>query len=216
LEHAQRRVEEMAALSAIGVDIPQHVGENYVEQVEYALRLAAKMSDDQMVQALEKIQASLQEQQAAVAQLGNARPDDVQLAGVGWQLQARMMLVQLGLSNAQMFREQLAIMLQGVDGPSSTQDPSVTEQPSVTETPSPDDDNSNSANSNDDDSNSNDDDANGNDDDSNSNDDDDNGNDDDDDNDNDDDDDDDDDDNSNGMILNPFFAVFARIGALSN
>ena len=211
LDHAQRRVDEMAALAALGVAVPEQVGDDYSERVAYALRLAARMSDDAMSQALEKIQQSLQKQQAAVELLRVARPDDAQLAGVEWQLRQHMDLVALGLGDPQMFREQLAIMLQGFDGPSSTQDPSVTEEPSVTETPEPEDDNSNDANTNDsntndddanvnDDGNGNDDDVNANDDNGNANgDDDDNGNDDDDDNGNDDDDNgNDDDSNGNG------------------
>src|SRR5512139_2979933 len=42
LEQAQRRVNEMAALAEVGVSIPEHVGKDYVERVEYALRLAAR------------------------------------------------------------------------------------------------------------------------------------------------------------------------------
>jgi len=174
LEHTQRRVDEMRALAQMGVAVPEQVGNDYVERVDYALRLAARMSDDQVAQALEKIQQSLQKQLAAVEQLRAARPDDAQLAGVESQLREQVSLVALGLSDPQMFREQLAAMLQGFKGASSTQDPSVTEEPSTTETPEPEDNNSNDANAND--SNTNDDDANANDsntnDDANSNDDD--------------------------------------------
>jgi len=172
LEHAQRRVNEMAALIEMGVGVPAHVSDDFVEGVEYALRLAAKMSDTEMALALEKIQRSLQVQLAGVEQLRLARPGDMQLAGLEFQLQQRIGLVELGLSNPQMFREQLAGMLQGSEGPSSTQDPSVTEEPSVTPAPGDDnstnansnDTNSNDANSNGDDSNTNDDNANNNDD----------------------------------------------------
>ncbi|OGO37381.1 MAG: hypothetical protein A2W35_06750 [Chloroflexi bacterium RBG_16_57_11] len=217
LEHAQRRVDEMRALAEMGVAVPENVGDDYDGRVEYALRLAARMSDDPMSQALEKIQQSLQEQLAAVEQLRIARPDDAQLAGVEIQLRQHLSLVALGLADPQKFREQLAAALHGSDGPGSTQDPSVTEEPSVTETPEPEDDNSNDGNTNDDntnddnananegktngDDNTNDDDANSNEDDINDNDNDNNSNDDDiDDNDNDsnsNDDDNDNDSNSN-------------------
>jgi hypothetical protein len=167
LGQAQRRVDEMAKLAAMGVSVPEKVNREYVERVEYSLRLAARIRDDQMSEALGKIQAGLQKQLAAVEQLRAARPDDAQLAVVEEQLHRQLGLVALGLSDPQAFREQLAAMLQGIQGPSSTQDPSVTEEPSKTETPEPGDDNSNDENSND--SNANDDVANGNDDDSNGN-----------------------------------------------
>jgi hypothetical protein len=175
LEHTQRRVDEMMALSQIGTDVPEHLAVGYAEQVEYTLRLASKMSDSEMAQALEKIQISLQEQQGAVAGLLATRPEDMQLAILAKQLGQYVDLVGLGQSQPGMFREQLAALSQGFEEPSSTQDPSVTEAPSATETPEPGDDNSNDANAND--SNTNDgsansngsDDGNANDDSSNSN-----------------------------------------------
>jgi hypothetical protein len=204
LEHLQRRVVEMAALGEMGEQIPAHLSKGYVEQVEYALRLASKMSDEETALALSRIQASLQEQLWTVEQLQLTHPDDAQLTIVAGQLRQYLGLVALGLNNPGMFAENLAALLQGAAGPSITQEPSVTETPVVTETPPPGDDNSNddNANGNGDDSNSNDDNANG-DDDSNSNGDDDdddsnsNGGDDDDDS-NSNGDDDDDDSNSNG------------------
>jgi hypothetical protein len=162
LEHAQRRVDEMAILGEMGESIPQHLADGYAEQVEYTLRLASRMSEAEMTLALAKIQASLQEQLGLVERLQLARPADTKLAAVTTHLRQYMGLVALGLSEPQAFGESLATVTQGTDGPSSTQ------EPSVTETLAPGDDNSNDANAND--SNSNDDDANGNDD-SNSNDD---------------------------------------------
>jgi hypothetical protein len=214
LEHLQQRVDEMAALSKMGADIPEQLAEGYAEQVEYTLRLASKMSDAEMPQALDGIQVSLHEQLDVVTGLLAARPQDQEMAGVAEQLGRYAGLVELGLSQPQMFREGLAALLQGSEDPSSTQDPSVTEEPSVTETPEPGDDNSNDDNANDsntnddsvngndsntnaDDSNTNDDDSNSNDDDSNTNDDDSNTNDDDDSNINDDDDSNSNDDDSN-------------------
>ncbi len=214
LEHLQQRVDEMAALSKMGADIPEQLAEGYAEQVEYTLRLASKMSDAELTQALEGIQVSLHEQLDVVTGLLAARPQDQEMAGVAEQLGRYAGLVELGLSQPQMFREGLAALLQGSEDPSSTQDPSVTEEPSVTETPEPGDDNSNDDNANDsntnddsvngndsntntDDSNTNDDDSNSNDDDSNTNDDDSNTNDDDDSNSNDDDSNSNDDDDSN-------------------
>jgi hypothetical protein len=161
LGHAQRRVDEMAALARLGMAVPKQTAEDYAGRVEFALRLAARMTDDPMSAALAKIQLSLQTQLSAVEQLAAARPDDLQLAGVEWQLRQHLGLVLLGLSEPQMFREQLAAVLQGAAAPSITQDPSVTEEPSVTVTPDPGDDNSNDDNANGNDSNTND--ANGND-----------------------------------------------------
>jgi hypothetical protein len=154
LEHAERRVDEMKALGQTGTDVPEHLAEGYTEQVEYTLRLAAKMSDPEMTQALEKIQTSLQQQQGAVAGLLATRPGDVQLAVLAKQLGQYVELAGLGQSQPGMFREQMAALLQGFEEPSSTQDPNATE------TPEPGDDNSNDANAND--SNTNGDDANGN------------------------------------------------------
>ncbi len=187
LDQVQRRVDEMAALSEMGEEVPDHLAEGYAEKVEYALRLASRMPDAEMTLALGKIQASLQEQLGLVEQLQIAQPEDVQMTRVATQLRQFLGLVAVGLNNPQMFAENLAVLLQGSGGLSAT------EELGVTKTQTPGDDNSNSANSNDsnsngddganansNDSNSNDDDANGNDDDANSNDDDDdNGNDDD-------------------------------------
>jgi hypothetical protein len=161
LGHAQRRVDEMRALGEIGADVPAHLVKDYAERVEYTLRLASKMSDPEMAQALEVIRVSLQEQLGVVGGLQAARPQDQQLASVAAQLGQYMELVKLGLGQPAMFREQVAGLVQGVEGPSSTEDPSVTEAPSITETPEPGDDNSNDANAND--SNTNDDSANVND-----------------------------------------------------
>ena len=160
LNHTQRRVNEMAALTKMGVTIPENGGKDYVERVEYTMRLAARMPDDQMAPALEKIQQTLQEQLTVVEQLRAVHPEDAQLAGVESQLHQHMDLVALGLINPGVFREQLASMLKGSEGPSSTKDPSVTEEPSGTETPEPEDENSNDTNVND--SNTNDDEVNGN------------------------------------------------------
>jgi hypothetical protein len=177
LGQAQHRVDEMAKLAASGVAVPEQVGVDYSGRVEYSLRLAAKLPDNQLSKVLEKTQQSLQKQLSTVEQLRLARPDDAQLARVETRLREHLSLAALGLSNPQMFRERLAARLQGIQGPSSTQDPSATEPPASTETPEPGDDNNNNSNtndsnSNDDNGNMNDDDANSNDDDVNSNDDD--------------------------------------------
>jgi Domain of unknown function (DUF5667) len=160
LEHTQRRVSEMAGLTKMGVNVPEQVSKDYGERVEYALRLAARMPDDQMTKALEKIQQSLRQELTAVEQLRASHPEDAQLARVETQLHQHMDLVALGLSNPGVFREQLASMLKGSEGPSSTKDPSATEEPSGTETPEPEDENSNDTNVND--SNTNEDEVNGN------------------------------------------------------
>ncbi len=74
LEFAERRVEEMAALNELGMEIPQHVAAQYQEQVEYTLRLAAGLSDEQIIPGLERVHTRLQEQLQRLEQLQPIKP----------------------------------------------------------------------------------------------------------------------------------------------
>jgi hypothetical protein len=129
LEFTQRRVDEMAALNQLGMTIPAHVASQYQEQVEYTLRLAAGLSDDDITPALEQIHSRLQEQLRTLDQLHQANPGDPALNQAREQLRQQLHLVETGLQDPQQFREQMRLRERLVQ---QTQAPSRTEAPDPT------------------------------------------------------------------------------------
>jgi uncharacterized membrane protein YgcG len=129
LEFAQRRVEEIAALKELGIEIPPHVAAQYQEQVEYTLRLAAGLPDEQIVPGLERVRTRLQEQLQRLDQLSQVNPNDPALIQARDRVREQLRLVDDGLGDPQQFRERIRTREQ--QGPI----PSATEQPGPTVTP---------------------------------------------------------------------------------
>ncbi len=113
LEIAQRRVQEMAALSEMDIEIPVHLASQYQEQVEYAL-IAAEMPDDEIVPALEQVRTKLQEQLRIMEQLHQAQPEDPALVQAREQLRNMEQLHQAQPEDPALVqaREQVRIMEQ--------------------------------------------------------------------------------------------------------
>jgi hypothetical protein len=132
LEFTQRRIDEMKALSDLGIKVPEHLAAQYQEQVEFALRLGAGLSDDKITPALEQIRSRLQEQLQIMEQLQQVSPDDAVLARIRERLQEQLRLVELGLRDPQQFREQLRLREQIRQ---QTQQPTATQEPGATATP---------------------------------------------------------------------------------
>jgi len=132
LEFAQRRVDEMEALNQLGMTIPAYAAAQYREQVEYTLRLAAGLSDDQISPALEQIRTRLQEQLRTLEKLHLANPDNPALIQAREQLREQLRLAEAGLQDPQQFRLQVRARERLVQ---QTQAPSETEAPNPTITP---------------------------------------------------------------------------------
>lgn len=107
LEFTQRRIEEIAALNGLGLEIPVHVAAQYQEQVEYTLRLATGLTDEQITPGLERVRTQLQEQLQRLEQLCQSSPNDPALIQVRDRLREQLRLVEDGLSDPQQFRNQI-------------------------------------------------------------------------------------------------------------
>lgn len=123
LEIAQRRVQEMAALSEMDIEIPVHLASQYQEQVEYALRVAAEMPDDELIPALLQIQTQLQEQLRIMEQFHQAQSENPVLVQAREQLRYQLRLVELGLVDPLQFRAQIRHRQQFGFGPAPTEPP---------------------------------------------------------------------------------------------
>jgi Domain of unknown function (DUF5667) len=140
LEFAQRRVDEMAALSQLGLTIPVHAATQYQEQVEYALQLAAGLSDLEIVPALEQIRTRLQEQLNTLEQLSQANPNDHALILARDLLREQLRLAEAGRQDPQQFRTQMQTRERLVQ---QTLTPLETEEPDPTMTPGANNSNTN-------------------------------------------------------------------------
>jgi uncharacterized membrane protein YgcG len=140
LEFSQRRVDEMAALNQLNMNIPEHVATQYQEQVEYTLRLAAGLPDNQIIPALEQVRTRLQEQLRTMDQLHQANQDDPELIRAREQLREQLRLAEDGLQDPQRFREQVR---ERERQRLQTQKPASTDEPSATVAPGSGNTNSN-------------------------------------------------------------------------
>ena len=109
LELANRRVEEMVALSASGVTPSDVVLARLENHLDQTLHLAAGLDDDGFAPAMEKVRQTMQiqERELIQAQVQAATPAEAQLARARDMIQARLRLVEDGLQDPVAFRERL-------------------------------------------------------------------------------------------------------------
>ena len=119
LDFTNRRVDEIAALSASGKPIPTAVVNRLQAEIEGGLQLAAGMDDTNLRRALERIQAALQHQEQKMSQVqerANLNADPA-LEQVRTMLHERLVEVNAGLADPQRFRLRVR---QGFQGGQST------------------------------------------------------------------------------------------------
>jgi hypothetical protein len=109
LELADRRVEEMVALSSSGVTPPDAVLARLENHLNQTLHLAAGLDEDCFASAMEKVRQAMQIQEQALihAQVQAATPAEAQLIRARDMIQAQLRLVEDGLQDPLAFRERL-------------------------------------------------------------------------------------------------------------
>ncbi len=93
LQFTQTRAEEINALIARGVNIPEAVQTRYQAQIEQAIQLAAGMDPDQALKAMEQVLERLRTQQTQMLQTRqtqNAAPEDPVMLQIRDMLQERI------------------------------------------------------------------------------------------------------------------------------
>ena len=114
LEYTNRRATEIATIIAEDEDIPPRLQTRYREQLNFALGLAARLDDAGMSQALEKIRASLHQQERVLTQAMANAPEHAGLVmnQVREMIRAQIRMVDLGLENPLAYRLLLQQQLQ--------------------------------------------------------------------------------------------------------
>ncbi len=107
-EYSGRRVAEIEALAASGVDIPDFVTVRLEEQFDDMFQVTASLGDSEMSDALIHIRIHLRDRDQDMTMSKSNMPDtvDPQLATVQSMLQHQNQVVTLGLENPVEFREQ--------------------------------------------------------------------------------------------------------------
>lgn len=113
LEFAERRMEEIQTMLQMGETPPETVMTRLQNQMDYALRLAINMPDEQLQSTLLQVQTRLQQQDQTMTQLQlnlEADPALLQIQDrVKTMLQQQLQLCQTGLTDPDLLREQLRI-----------------------------------------------------------------------------------------------------------
>ena len=109
LELANRRIEEIQALIEAGEVLPDSLVTRYQNQVEASIRFASNLPDDQALQALTRIRATLQAQQNDLTQSSQQDNGDTLKTCSMLQdmLQTRLSQVEDGLVSPGQLRDQL-------------------------------------------------------------------------------------------------------------
>jgi hypothetical protein len=107
LEFANRRTQEASVMLQAGKVPPEAVLARWQQEIENAFRIAANLGDPQMNQALEQIQASLQEQERVLAQVRASGDGEPVLLRLRTMLQTRLNWVDNGLNDPNAFRNQV-------------------------------------------------------------------------------------------------------------
>jgi len=107
LAFAARRMGEIEALHTSGEAIPMEVASRLQKHLDYALKLAAGIPDNQMNQALEQIRATIQNQEQTLQRLQKTEQPDPTLEMIQEMLRARNRVCEIGLEDPLTFREQM-------------------------------------------------------------------------------------------------------------
>lgn len=109
LEYANRRVEEISAMQAMGEPLGEPVMTRLQEQLTYALKLAAGMPDGEMQASLLQLQAQVQAHIRTMTALQNKLGEqaDPALARLRKMLQTQYQWAVFGLEDPAMFRHQI-------------------------------------------------------------------------------------------------------------
>lgn len=109
LGYADRRVDEIAALHLQGAPPPESLTSRLYQQLDEALGLGAEMPDPGLAQALERVEATLQNQRQTLTrvQAQVAEPAKLVLARVQVMLEERQSLIEIGRTHPQTFRQQM-------------------------------------------------------------------------------------------------------------
>lgn len=115
MELAQIRIQEMTSLQQDEQPIPDQVRLRLEQHIQQALQLCAQMNDPEMERALLQIRERLEVQVQEMAQLrsqaqqqGTPNPQQLQLmTQTQTMLQQRLQVVDEGLQNRELFREQV-------------------------------------------------------------------------------------------------------------
>ncbi len=105
MELSQTRLEEISRLTAEGAPIPDQVTLRLEQHIQQALQLCANMDDPTLERTLLRIRDQLQEQDRLMERL-QLQTQDQLLTQTRTMIQERLRLVEDGLRDPEMFREQ--------------------------------------------------------------------------------------------------------------
>ncbi len=104
---ANRRMEEVAALSEQGQDIPQNTLNRFEQHMETMLQLSAELEEESQAQSLSQIRNALRAHEQVINKLANRESGTAEqaLLRVQEKLRARIQLIEEGLADPATFRE---------------------------------------------------------------------------------------------------------------
>jgi len=105
LDFADRRLAEIASLQSAGRSIPQKAVDRFRDELDRTLELTSGMTDQAMLQSLNKVSQRTQNQLRAMDMLMNDNPGVPTLMGIQVRLQEQAKVVDLGKGNPQGFRQ---------------------------------------------------------------------------------------------------------------
>ncbi len=128
LGFADRRVNEIAALNLQGSAPPESVTRRLQQQLDDALKLGAEMPDSGLPQVLERVGATVQRQKQTLTRVQSqvAEPAKPVLAQVQAMLEERLGLVEMGLTDPPMFRQQMRGLGRPIAPPGQEHRPAIT------------------------------------------------------------------------------------------
>jgi hypothetical protein len=118
LEYTNRRVGEILDAVSDAESIPEEAVLRYQEQLDLALNIASEMDDREMEQSLLQLRDQLQKQDRIMEKLQTQVPDQAEplMAQVRDMIRLQLRLVESGLENPAVFRQQLREQEQLQDG----------------------------------------------------------------------------------------------------
>jgi hypothetical protein len=135
LEYTNRRLSEISSLVAQGKLVGDQTSDQYQQELDDALKLAAQMTDQQIQAALGQIKNQAGKQGMTIQELINQLPPqaDPALIRLEQRLNTQVQWTEMGEADPQAFRIQLHERMHGQPGQNK---PNVTEEPLSTPVPS--------------------------------------------------------------------------------
>ena len=107
IEFANRRLQEVNTLTLQKKVVPSSVTARWGLHVDDLFEHSQQLSDSQMAQILLELQSGLKQQVQTTSQLTAEQPDDHNLSRLHLEVQAGLNLVELGISDQAVFRQQI-------------------------------------------------------------------------------------------------------------